>query len=261
MRCGNGEKSVNRAMDLAEVIVHTINHGQQKGPLFYASFPSGTPAAITCTRQLTNGEEAKHRLVSTLWDHLAMLERPLWNGCPSSAGTDFPIRVLRETLGRPRLLVGEYRGPAISFSEGGGRIWAALCADESDIGIDAAESYEFQGAYPVQRVFHPEELEHALSLTGGDREEALALLWSIKEAVVKALGCGFHLVDPRQITVYPSAEGAAAVDGGHTFTAGLSGKAQMRFPLASGRSIRVHSLPVRKMWLSIAICESETGTP
>jgi phosphopantetheine--protein transferase-like protein len=149
--------------------------------------------------------------------------------------------------------VGEYRGPAISFSEGGGRIWAALCADDSEIGIDAAGSDEFQGPYPIQRVFHSEELEHALSLTGGDREEALALLWSIKEAVVKALGCGFHLVDPRQITVYPLEGEAAAGDGGHTFHVVLTGKARMRFPLASARSIRVHSLPGRKMWLSIAL--------
>jgi phosphopantetheinyl transferase (holo-ACP synthase) len=248
-------------MELAEIIVHTINHGQQKRPVFYASYPCRPPAAITCTGLLANGEEAKHRLVSTLWDHLSMLERPLRNGCPSSAGTDFPIRVLRETLGRPRLLVGEYWGPAISFSEGGGRIWAALCADGSDIGIDAAENDEFQGAYPVQRVFHPEELEHALSLTGGAREEALALLWSIKEAVVKALGCGFHLVDPRQITVYPSSGGAAAGAGGHAFRVVLTGKARMSFPLASARSLRVHALPGRKMWLSIAMCTLETGTP
>lgn len=254
-------KGVNRAMDLAEVIVHTISHGEHKGPVFFASLPCGPPAAITCTGQVPNREETKHRLVCTLLDHLAMLERPLRNGSPSSAGTALPIRVLHEALGRPRLLVGDYRGPAISFSEGRGMVWAALCADASDIGIDAAESNEFQGAYPVQRVFHPEELEHAQRLTGGDREEASALLWSIKEAVVKALGCGFHLVDPRQITVSPSAGAAAAGDGGHTFTVGLSGKARIRFPLASGRPIRVYSLPERKMWLSIATCEAETGTP
>ena len=47
-------------------------------------------------------------------------------------------------LGRPHLLLGKYRGPAISFSEGGGQLWAALCGDESDIGIDVAEADEFQ---------------------------------------------------------------------------------------------------------------------
>jgi hypothetical protein len=90
-------------------------------------------------------------------------------------------------------------------------------------------------------------------LAGGDLEEASALLWSIKEAVVKALGCAFHLVDPRQITVYPSVRGAAGGNGGYTFPVGLSGKALVRFPLVAGRSLWVRSLPQRKMWLSIAL--------
>jgi hypothetical protein len=108
---------------------------------------------------------------------------------------------------------------------------------------------EFQREYPFHRVFHPQELQHALRLAGGDLEKASALLWSIKEAVVKALGCAFHLVDPRHITVYPSVGG----DGGYTFPVGLSGKALVRFPMAAGRSLWVRSLPQRKMWLSIAL--------
>jgi hypothetical protein len=92
-----------------------------------------------------------------------------------------------------------------------------------------------------------------LRLASGDLEKASALLWSIKEAVVKALGCAFHLVDPRQITVYPSVEGPIGENGGHTFPVGLSGKALMRFPITTGRSLWVRSLPQRKMWLSIAL--------
>jgi phosphopantetheinyl transferase (holo-ACP synthase) len=86
-------------------------------------------------------------------------------------------------------------------------------------------------------------------LAGGDLEKASALLWSIKEAAVKALGCAFHLVDPRQICVYPSTGG----DGGYTFPVGLSGKALVRFPMMASRCILVRSLPKRKMWLSIAL--------
>jgi hypothetical protein len=115
-----------------------------------------------------------------------------------------------------------------------------------------ARTQEFQREYPFHRVFHPQELQHALRLTGGDLEKASALLWSIKEAVVKALGCAFHLVDPRQITVYPSAGGAVGGNGGYTFPVGLSGKALVRFPIAA-RSLWVRSLPQRKMWLSIAL--------
>jgi len=83
--------------------------------------------------------------------------------------------------------------------------------------------------------------------------KASALLWSVKEAVVKALGCAFHLVDPLQITVYPSAEGAADGDGAYTFPVGLSGKALARFPIAARKLLRVRSIPQGKMWLSIAL--------
>jgi hypothetical protein len=141
----------------------------------------------------------------------------------------------------------------MSFSEGGGRIWAALCGDEYDIGIDVAVANEFQRGYPFHRVFHPHELQHALRLAGGDLEKASALLWSIKEAAVKALGCAFHLVDPLQITVYPSAEGVVGEIDWYTFPVGLSGKALLRVPTVAGRSLWVRSLPQRKMWLSIAL--------
>jgi len=189
------------------------------------------------------------------------MESPFWKRCQSSNRAAFPIQVVRSLLGRPHLLLGEYRGPAISFSEGGGKVWAALCGDESDIGIDVAGVDEFQREYPFHRVFHAQELQHALPLAGGDLEQASALLWSIKEAVVKALGCAFHLVDPRQITVYPSAGGAAGgaiaesilEDCGYTFPVGLSGKALVRFPIAARGSLWVHSLPQGKMWLSIAL--------
>jgi hypothetical protein len=83
-------------------------------------------------------------------------------------------------------------------------------------------------------------------------EQASALLWSVKEAAVKALGCGFHLVDPRQLTVYPSEEGAEEWNSGHTFRVGLSGKALGRFPIISDRTLVVRSLPQRNGWLSIA---------
>ncbi len=89
-------------------------------------------------------ETLKHLLVSTLWDHLVAMESPLWKHCQSSGRAAFPIQVVRGLLGRPHLLLGEYQGPAISFSEGGGKVWAALCGDESDIGIDVAGPDEFQ---------------------------------------------------------------------------------------------------------------------
>ena len=215
------------------------------GPVFYASLAR-------------DAETCKKLLISTLWDHLMAVESPLRQHSQSSSGAALPIRVVRGQLGRPHLLVGECRGPAISFSEGGGKVWAALSGDESDIGIDVAGSDEFRGDYPFQRVFHPHEMEHAVNLTGGNPAEAAALLWSVKEAVVKALGCAFHLVEPRHVNVYPSAGGTAGEGEGYTFPVGLTGKAQERFPLAASQSLWVHSLPRGTMWLSIALLNRRT---
>ncbi|TFH65605.1 MAG: 4-phosphopantetheinyl transferase family protein [Gemmatimonadales bacterium] len=232
--------------DCRGLTVHTASFLHGKGPVFYTFMPW---ARENHKGSGANGARDRHRLVSTLWDHLVAMESPPGNGCQSSHKAAFPIQVTCGLLGRPHLLLGEYRGPAISFSEGGGKVWAALCGDESDIGIDVAGTDEFQREYPFHRVFHAQELQHALRLADGDLERASALLWSIKEAVAKALGCAFHLVDPRQITVYPSVGG----DGGYTFPVGLSEKSLMRFPIAAGRSLWVRSLPQRKVWLSIAL--------
>jgi len=242
--------------DHHEITVHTMSPVHERGPVFYASMSCANETLKGCG---TNGAGERHRLVCALWEHLAAMGSSLWNRCQASNRAAFPIQVVRGLLGRPHLLLGDDRGPAISFSEDGGNVWAALCGDESDIGIDAAGTDEFHREYPFHRVFHPQELQHALRLTGGDLEKASALLWSVKEAVVKALGCAFHLVDPRQITVYPPAEGAVGENGGYTFPVGLSGKALARFPIAAGRSLWVRSLPRRKMWLSIALLNRQHG--
>jgi len=236
--------------DCQGLTVHALSFVHGRGPVFYASVPC---ADETLKGGGTNGAGDKHRLVSTLWDHLVATESPFWKRCQPYNSAAFPIQVVRGLLGKPRLLLGKYEGPAISFSEGGGRIWAALCGDESGIGIDVAGHDEFKREYPFDRVFHPQELQHALRLARGELEKALALLWSVKEAAAKALGSGFHLVDPRQITVHPSEEGAAGGNGGYTFPVSLSGKALVRFPIAAGRSLWVRSLPQVKFWLSISL--------
>jgi hypothetical protein len=232
--------------DCREVTVHTVRFVHGRGPVFYAS--------ILCAAETVNGFGAsvsrdKHCLVSSLWNHLVTGGSPFWKPCLPSHGSPFPIQVVHGLLGRPHLLLGEYRGPALSFSEGGGKLWAAICGDQSDIGIDVAGADEFQSHYPSHRVFHPQELQHALRAAGGDLEKAFALLWSIKEAVVKALGCAFHLVDPRQITVYPS----VGEDGEYLFPVGLSRQAMARLPPAAGRPLWVRSLPQGMTWLSIAL--------
>ncbi len=233
--------------DCQDITVHAASFDHRGGPVFYASLPCSTE--IFKGRR-TNGPGDKHRLVSILWDHLVAMGSPLWKCFHSSHRAVCPIHVVSGPLGRPHLLLGGHRGPAISFSEGGGNVWAALCGDQSDIGIDVAGPDEFQKEYPFHRVFNDQELQHASRLAGGELANASALLWSIKEAVVKALGCAFHLVDPLQINVCPSVTGG---DGGYAFPVRLSRKALTRFPIGAGRSIWVRSLPRLKMWLSIAL--------
>jgi phosphopantetheinyl transferase len=248
-----GMVGVDLAGDCQDITVCAASFDHRGGPVFYASLPSSTE---TSKGHRTSGSGDKQRLVSALLDHLVASGSPFWKCFHSSHKAAFPMRLVRGPLGRPHLLWGGYRGPAISFSEGGGSVWAALCGDQCDIGIDVAGTEEFQKGYPCHRVFHDQELQHALRLAGGELGNASALLWSIKEAIVKALGCGFHLVDPLQINVYPSvAEG----DGGYTFPARLSGKALMRFPISAGRSIWVRSLPHVTMWLSLTLLKWQPG--
>ena len=153
---------VDVARACQEITVQAVSFLERRGPVFYASLPVAPETLKGCR---TNGAADQHRLVSSLWDHLVALrarESPLGKGGQASNRAAVPIQVVHDPLGRPRLRWGENRGPAISFSEGGGKIWAALCGDESDIGIDVAETNEFQGEYPVHRVFHGPELHHAL---------------------------------------------------------------------------------------------------
>jgi hypothetical protein len=241
---------VDVAQDHHGITVHTMSPVHQRGPVFYASLLRDTENP---KRHGTGGGEARHRLVSILWEHLVTTDSPLWNYHVSSNRAASPIQVVRDPLDKPHLLLGECRGPAISFSESGGAVWAALCGDESDIGIDVAETDGFQGDYPFHRVFNAEEFQQAVRLTGGDVQQASALLWSIKEAVVKALGCGFHLVEPRDICVHPAVE-----EGGeYTFGVCLSRKALERLPMGAGRSLWVRSLPQAKRWLSIAFLNGQ----
>lgn len=106
----------------------------------------------------------------------------------------------KSALGRPYLLVGNRPGPSLSFSHGEGRLWAAMCR-KGRVGIDVAYPEEFAAGYPFARAFRPEELECARALCPNDIARGAALIWSAKEASVKATGAGFNLFDPLEVRV------------------------------------------------------------
>lgn len=233
------------------ISIHAASLGHRGVPVFYASLPDEGMTGKGCG---TNKAADRIRLAALLWDHVAAREHPHRHFRSMGGRAALPLQVAHGPLGRPHLLLGEILGPSLSFSEGGGKVWAALCGDASDIGIDVAAADEFQGAYPLHRVFHDQELHHAVRLTGGDVAKASALLWSVKEAVVKALGCGFHFVAPLHVHVSPAIEGV----GGYAFPVWLSGKALAQDPMAAGRSLWVRSFPQEEIWLSIALLSGQS---
>jgi phosphopantetheinyl transferase len=72
---------------------------------------------------------------------------------------------------------------------------------KGSVGIDVSYPEEFTGAYPFGRAFRTEELDFAEALCPNDRARGAALLWSAKEASVKATGAGFNFFDPLEVRV------------------------------------------------------------
>jgi hypothetical protein len=103
-------------------------------------------------------------------------------------------------LGQPLLRLGDQPGPSLSFSEAGGLLWAAL-SGQGRVGVDAAREEEFAPPYPYSRAFGREEWDWAWRHCQGRTTSAAALLWAAKEAAVKALGVGFHTIDPLDLEV------------------------------------------------------------
>ncbi|WP_338667718.1 4'-phosphopantetheinyl transferase family protein [Pseudodesulfovibrio methanolicus] len=105
--------------------------------------------------------------------------------------------LVRGKLGAPKL-IGKTPPPAISFTTSGETLWCAVSLSRG-LGIDVACPEEFMQPYPVPRVFDPTEIKLTETFVH-DPLSRLALLWSLKEAVAKALGTGFNTVDPGELT-------------------------------------------------------------
>jgi phosphopantetheinyl transferase len=141
----------------------------------------------------------------------------------------------KDYLGKPRLFLGDREGPSLSFSYEEKRLWAAMGQD-GPVGIDVAYPEEFPENYPFPRAFNADELECAEGLCRGNRARGAALLWSVKEAAVKAIGTGFHFLDPLDVEVEIS----------------HFQEPWIVFKLSAGRSITAWAREERKGWVTLA---------
>lgn len=166
--------------------------------------------------------------------------------------------------GRPRLILGDKEGPSISFSFLGDQAWGALCSRPHRVGVDAAHPAEFPEDYPFARAFPGRELEAYLDRHASNRAEAAATIWSVKEAVVKALGCGFRLLDPLDLEVRP----ANGPETCKRFLVHLSDRVTERCPAMGADSIVAATVDAGPRRLSfstvdalraVALCNSRTG--
>jgi phosphopantetheinyl transferase len=166
---------------IAHGMIHTLSRLVQGGVVVFASTQSG--------------RGTKHSLALMLLQALARIE-PRWQ-LPRAENT---LTLHKSTLGEPYLLLGDQPGPSLSFSHGKGRLWAAM-SSKGRVGIDVAYPEEFAADYPFARAFRPEELDRARALCQNDTARGAALIWSAKEASVKAIGTGFNRFDPLDVRV------------------------------------------------------------
>jgi phosphopantetheinyl transferase (holo-ACP synthase) len=160
------------------------------------------------------------------------------------------LQVLTSSSGQPLLLITGHIEPSISFSHVGDVTWAALCMDQYSVGIDAARSLEFSNSYPYHRVFHQGEF-NSFTERYRTREKAAAALWSAKEAVVKALGCGYRLLEPFDVRVTDIGN-----SDNEAFFIRFSEKAMKRYPWMIQEWVEVHILHKERHFISVALVDS-----
>jgi len=181
-------------------------------------------------------EAAVSSLVPSLWEMYDEFRGGMAARVPN-------MEIVSDSLGKPHLLIDGSDGPAVSFAYEVDTMWVAVGPEDSSVGIDAAESASFKGNYPFHRAFHGGELE-----LDGEKDEVAALIWSAKEAVVKALGCGFHLVDPLDLRVEP----CSGDHGKALLKVHLIDRSRERLRMQAENPVPVSVFRYGGMWISVA---------
>jgi phosphopantetheinyl transferase len=227
----------------AECLRNLTQRPQLMTPVFYS--PWGEPALVASMPAAwhfarRNRESAS--LNSKAKESLAFfLTQRLLERKPSE------LILKSDPWGKPQIWLNAAPGPALSFSWSAGRLWAGASRPGSSLGLDAAAPEEFAGSYPHERVFSETEREIAVSLGAGKGAEAAALLWSIKEAMVKAAGCGFHFLRPKQVQVRFAGQG----ESGYLWRGWLE-KIDQDGNHAKEDHYLAASVRLEKIWLAVA---------
>jgi phosphopantetheinyl transferase len=204
----------------------------------------GTSILWSCCRVRAPGKTSELRKATKLRFLRALLK----NEDPTSYG------LVHDRLGRPLLLRNGAIGAGISFSHCSGMTWVALTTDGSHVGIDAEQAGEFGPDYPFHSAFQmdgPDEFTQLLREFDDDRSQCAALLWSAKEAFVKALGCAFHFFSPREVNAYPlELQPDRAL-----LRARLSDKGGKRLDFKRPPQTEISSFRVDGVWISIALAD------
>ncbi len=161
------------------------------------------------------------------------------------------LKLTKTTLGKPLLISSINIYPCISFSYAGSDLWGAISEHEWLCGVDAALICDFDQRFPVHRVFSQSELE-AGAIIENNKSSLMALLWSAKESVVKAAGCGFHLISPLDIKL--------------SLLSCIGGLVFLHAELAIAPFFRGYAYPAgvfhivsfihKQAWVSVALCEN-----
>jgi phosphopantetheinyl transferase (holo-ACP synthase) len=168
-----------------------------------------------------------------------------------SASRHSAFIVVSNRFGQPLLRINGSRGPSLSFAHIPGRTCAAMSLCSDDVGIDVASSKDFFDGYPLQRVFHQDEFQATMKLFGR-YENAAAALWSVKEAAVKSLGCGYRFFAPIDLKVRIDFE----FTGEDKIYVVFSDYARHRIGLAKKKVHRVHLFRRGTLFLSVALAGS-----
>ncbi len=187
----------------------------------------------------------KKRLLSHLVDLLHKDRGHEWDIEAEGSET---LELSKTRLGKPIFISAQQSALTVSFSYVQADAWAAISEFPWACGVDAASAREFDHKFPVEKVFSLEEFE-AGRLIEKDRNSLIALLWSAKESVVKAVGCGFHLIAPRAIEL-SIVSGAADI---LRFVGRLHGPSSDRGFLCSSANIAVESFRRGSAWISVAL--------